>query len=177
MSRSTIIAGKSMNTKQLPNVSLIVAKAPCGGIGYKNTIPWNLPEDMRMFKEYTMGKSVVMGRNTFESLPFKNGLPKRMNYVITHTPHRHLDSATVKWVTIEEMVAAMQSFDGDFAIIGGSQIYEELHPYCSTARVTMIDKSAIDDCVKFDSYFKIDRIASSKLLSTHDGFTVREYFL
>lgn len=64
-------------------MKLIIACDPSGGIGYKNTLPWtSLAGDLTRFKQLTIGCSVVMGRNTWESLPIKP-LPERMNYVVS----------------------------------------------------------------------------------------------
>ncbi len=65
-----------------PLVSLMVAAARNGVIGREGRLPWRIPEDMRWFRKHTMGKTVVMGRKTWESLP-KAPLPGRTNIVVT----------------------------------------------------------------------------------------------
>ena len=67
-------------------MDLIVAAAKSWGIGKDNGLLASLPTDMKYFKEHTMGKVVVMGRKTLESLPGKKGLPKRTNIVLTTNP-------------------------------------------------------------------------------------------
>jgi dihydrofolate reductase len=62
---------------------MIVATSLDGGLGLGNTLPWNIPEDLAYFKSVTQVCSVVMGRNTFDSLNRHNGLPNRTNYVLT----------------------------------------------------------------------------------------------
>lgn len=68
-------------------VSIIVACDLYGGIGRDGTIPWNIPEDMRRFREITSGHVVIMGRRTWESIPeHRRPLPARVNVVICHNP-------------------------------------------------------------------------------------------
>lgn len=64
-------------------IKMILATDKNGGLGLDNRLPWCFPEDLAYFKQQTTGCKVVMGRKTFESLPFKQGLPDRDNYVLT----------------------------------------------------------------------------------------------
>jgi dihydrofolate reductase len=65
---------------------ILVAVSPEGIIGKDNSIPWHYPEDLKRFKKLTLGKTVIMGRNTWESIPEKQRpLPDRRNIVITRT--------------------------------------------------------------------------------------------
>ena len=74
-------------------VALIVARAHNGVIGRDNAMPWHLPEDLRYFKRVTMGKPVIMGRNTWESLG--KPLPGRDNIVVTRNADFYAHGATV----------------------------------------------------------------------------------
>lgn len=89
-------------------------------IGANNDLLWKVPEDMLWFKEKTLGKTVVMGRNTFESLSLPKGLPHRTNYVLTSDPDFK-----------SEQVKTINDWDGilwlnarvDLIVIGGATLY------------------------------------------------------
>jgi dihydrofolate reductase len=94
-------------------MKLIVACDPKGGIGYNNKLPWSKIEgDLPRFKELTQGKNIVMGRNTWESLP-KKPLPNRTNYVLSS---KMIDHA----VTVFDI----ESIPNDSWIIGGAKVIE-----------------------------------------------------
>jgi dihydrofolate reductase len=94
-------------------MKLIVACDPKGGIGYNNKLPWNKIEgDLPRFKELTQGQNIVMGRNTWESLP-KKPLPNRTNYVLS-------SKAVGQAVT----VSAIDLIPDDSWIIGGAKVIE-----------------------------------------------------
>src|SRR5437016_14657714 len=78
----------------MSRIALVVAKAANGVIGDRSRIPWRLPEDMRRFKQLTMGKPCIMGRTTWDSLP-KKPLPGRLNIVVTRNPNFIADGAAV----------------------------------------------------------------------------------
>ena len=106
-------------------VSLIVAVSENGVIGKDNDLIWNLPKDMRFFKETTMGHHVIMGRKNFESIPHKySPLPNRTNVIIT----RQADYIAEGCVVVNSVEAALeiakQNGDTEPFIIGGGQIYK-----------------------------------------------------
>lgn len=99
-----------------------------GGIGINNKIPWNIPSDLQKFKHITMDQTVVMGRNTFESLPSHvKPLPGRVNIVVTHVPdisHPSVYCTDVK--RLRQFIRDGGTDDQDMYIIGGSSIIREL---------------------------------------------------
>jgi dihydrofolate reductase len=96
-------------------MKLIVACDPKGGIGYKNKLPWtNIQGDLPRFKELTTNKTVVMGRNTWESLP-KKPLPNRVNCVVS--------SATIDGVDTVSDIKSLSTMH-DAWIIGGARLIE-----------------------------------------------------
>jgi dihydrofolate reductase len=106
-------------------VSLIVAVSENGVIGKDNDLIWHLPNDMRFFKETTMGHHVIMGRKNFESIPHKyRPLPNRTNVVIT----RQSDYKAEGCIVVNSVEAALQiaqeNRDTEPFIIGGGQIYK-----------------------------------------------------
>lgn len=116
----------------------IVAVDENWGIGKNNAMPWRIPGEQLFFKETTLGKTIVMGRRTLESLPGGRPLPGRSNIVLT----RSMDY-TVKGATVvrspEELMNVVGDLDSDdIFLIGGAQIYRLLIPYCSKAYVTKV---------------------------------------
>ena len=94
------------------NLSLIVAVAQNGAIGKNNNLLWHISDDLKRFKSLTTGHPVIMGRRTFESLPFKP-LPKRRNIVLTHDMSFAHDGVDVVH-SVEEIFRAIQDEEEAF---------------------------------------------------------------
>ncbi|MWC28211.1 dihydrofolate reductase [Paenibacillus sp. MMS18-CY102] len=120
-------------------ISMIWAMDRNRAIGIENRIPWRLPADMAFFKAYTTGKTVVMGRKTFESFP--KALPNRRNVVLTRTAGLQLNGAET-FSSIEEVLEQLQH-EEEIVIIGGSEIYSQFIPYADKLLVTEIDASFV----------------------------------
>ena len=106
-------------------VSLIVAVSENGVIGKDNDLIWHLPNDMRFFKETTMGHHVIMGRKNFESIPHKyRPLPNRTNIVITRQSYYKAEGCIVINSVEAALEIAKQNGDTEPFIIGGGQIYK-----------------------------------------------------
>jgi dihydrofolate reductase len=104
-------------------ITLIVARADNGVIGRDGRLPWHLPADLKRFKALTIGKPMIMGRKTFESLP--GLLPGRRHIVVTRDLDWHAEGAEV----VHEPEAALGLADwsvNDLSIIGGAAIFEAL---------------------------------------------------
>ena len=107
-------------------ISLIWAEAADRVIGMDRALPWHLPEDMRRFKELTMGSAVVMGRGTWESLPAKfRPLPGRRNIVVTRQASYDAPGAEV----VSSLDAAFELAGDDVWVAGGASVYEQALPY------------------------------------------------
>lgn len=103
-------------------ISLIWAEAADRVIGRDGGIPWRLPEDLQLFKQLTMGATVVMGRSTWESLPGSvRPLPGRRNLVVTHRTSYDAAGAEV----VSSLDEALDDSAGDVWVIGGASIYEQ----------------------------------------------------
>lgn len=101
-------------------ISLIVAMAEDNVIGIENRLPWNLPEDMKWFRRHTLGKTVLMGRATYESIG--KPLPERRNLVLT----RDMDYQAPGCIVVhsdEEALAA--AGEGELMVMGGASIYAQ----------------------------------------------------
>ena len=101
-------------------IALIAAVAPGGIIGYENKMPWHLPNDLRYFKRMTLGRSIIMGRKTFESLKCK-ALPNRKNIVVTRN-HEYTAPGCEVVHTLKEAIDISGNVKRIF-IIGGGQLY------------------------------------------------------
>ncbi|MBT55661.1 MAG: dihydrofolate reductase [Mameliella sp.] len=116
-------------------ITLIAAHDRNRAIGKDGDIPWHLPEDLAMFKRETLGGALIMGRRTWESLPFKP-LPKRLNLVVSRD--KGLTEHVVS--SVEEGIALAQSL-GYFRVygIGGQRIYEAMLPLAHRLLITEVD--------------------------------------
>jgi dihydrofolate reductase len=123
-------------------ISIIVAVAEDGGIGRGNDLLWHLPEDLRRFRKLTMGKTVIMGKRTWESLPRKP-LPGRRNIVITDDPLDSFDGAEAAY-SIEGAIDLCES-DNEAFVIGGGSIYRQFMPFADRLYITHINKKAPAD--------------------------------
>ena len=114
-------------------LGLIWAQSTSGVIGRAGGIPWRLPEDQARFKELTLGRTVVMGRLTWESLPAKvRPLPGRRNVVVTRQAGYRADGA--------EVVTSLTDAPLDDAwVIGGAQIYAQALPLAGRCEVTEVE--------------------------------------
>ena len=116
----------------MTQLHLIVAHARNGVIGKDNKLPWYLPEDLKNFKRTTIGKPVIMGRKTWESLG--RPLPGRRNIVITRQENYKAEGATVVG-SLDEALKAVEDAPIAF-IMGGAQVYEEALPRVKVAHIT-----------------------------------------
>jgi dihydrofolate reductase len=121
-------------------ISIIVAIAQDYGIGYKNELLAHISTDLKRFKEITYDHAVIMGRNTWFSLPESNRpLKGRKNIVITNIPGEHFDGA-VPVYSIDEAIKACPENEESF-IIGGAMIYQQFFPKADKLYITRIHKS------------------------------------
>lgn len=105
-------------------LSLIVAADENNAIGVNNTLPWHLPEDLKFFKRTTLGKPVIMGRKTYESLG--KPLPGRLNIVLTRGSKPELPEGVVLLHTLEEAVKYAEVQGAEEAmVLGGGEIFRQ----------------------------------------------------
>ncbi len=106
-------------------------------IGYKNELLFNIPQDKKYFKNQTIGKTIVMGRKTFESLPVKP-LPERENIVLSKNTSFSYEGVTVFHNTVSLFSYLRELNTEDIFIAGGEEIYSMMLPYCDTALITQV---------------------------------------
>lgn len=149
----------------MPALTLVVACARDGAIGNKGALPWNIPEDMAHFKRLTMGHAVIMGRKTWESIPFKyRPLSGRTNIVLTRTySNTRFDHGTAPMVHVSSSlwmvgdmdvalhVARDDANDSEPMVIGGASIYNAALPMATRIEMTVIDRD-----VEADTFFHFD---------------------
>lgn len=116
----------------------IVAVDKKWGIGKKNDLLFNLPEDMKFFRQTTLNKVVVMGSNTLKSFPNGKPLKNRINIVLYPGGEKRDDCVVVE--SLEELSAELKKYNtDDVFIIGGAMFYKTMLPYCSDVYVTKVD--------------------------------------
>src|ERR1043166_2755798 len=118
-------------------VVLILAVGRGGGIGAEGGLPWRIPEDLQRVKDLTLGKPVIMGRKTFESLG--KALPGRRNIVLTRDSGWSAADADVAHDPESALwIADPEASGTDIAVIGGGEIYALFEPFADRAELTEI---------------------------------------
>ena len=121
---------------------ILVAVSPEGIIGKDNSIPWHYSADLKRFKRLTLGKTVIMGRRTWESLPVKP-LPDRRNIVITRSALEGVEC-------FQSIDNALATCEGDVWFIGGAGIYQEALGKADIIDMTLVpDNVSGEGCVRF----------------------------
>ena len=120
-------------------MDLIVAADRKWGIGKNGGLLAHIPTDMKYFREHTMGKAVVMGRKTLESMPGGKGLPGRTNYVLT-SQRGFSAERCITVGSIDELEEEIGKYGpGEVFVIGGATLYNRLYRECDRLYVTKID--------------------------------------
>jgi len=144
-------------------ISMVVAMAHDRIIGLDNKMPWHLPADLQHFKKTTLGKPVIMGRKTYDSIG--RPLPGRLNIVVSRDTS--LDIEGVSCVTsVEDALAAAEGVD-EVMIIGGATIYEHFLSVANRLYLTFIDLETAGD-TRFPDYLaqgEWDKIESEVYLA------------
>ena len=132
-------------------ISFIVARAKNGVVGKDGGLPWNLPGELALFKQRTMGHPIIMGRKTHESIG--RALPGRTNIVITHNPKLNAEGCTVVQ-SLEQALVEAKKAPGheEIFIIGGEAIWELALPHADRIYLTEVQAD-----IEGDKYFKFDR--------------------
>lgn len=137
-----------------PKLTLVVAVARNGVIGREGGLPWRLSSDMKRFKAATMGKPVLMGRKTWDSLP-KKPLPERQNLILTRDADFTADGAWV-YTDLAAMLAAARAMAEaagveEACVIGGAELYNAVLPQADRIILTEVNLSP-----EGDAYLNLD---------------------
>lgn len=153
-------------------ITLIVARDRNGAIGRDGTIPWHIPEDLRLFKQETLGGALIMGRRTWESLPVRP-LPSRLNIVVSTRP----DTAEIVSPSVAGAVEiAMRDCQRVYGI-GGARIYAEMLPMAHRLLISEVEIDVSDA----DTFFppldphRWEVVAERALRETGPACLLREY--
>jgi len=122
-------------------ISLIVAMSRNRTIGQGNALPWHLPADLKYFKRITLGKPIIMGRKTFESIG--RPLPGRTNIIVTHELAYRANGCTVVH-SIDEAISVAQAHE-EVMVIGGATLFEQILPRAERIYLTEIDEEFAGD--------------------------------
>lgn len=129
-------------------ISMIASVGKNMELGRKNSLIWHIPDDMKFFKETTMGHVVVMGKNTYDSLP--GNLPGRTMLVLNTS--KILDNDNVQTIySVDEILEKYTDSDEEVFIIGGASVYSQFIQYASILYLTEID----DECIDADTFFPL----------------------
>ena len=140
-------------------ISMIVAIDENGGIGLKNNLLAYIPADLKRFKAITTGHTILMGSNTWFSLP-KRPLPDRQNIVITSRTGAEFEGAVLAR-SIDEAVALLPDADESF-VVGGASIYRQMFPLATRLYLTLIRKRFEADTffpeIDFSQWRELERV-------------------
>jgi|YNPMSStandDraft_2_1061718.scaffolds.fasta_scaffold12810_2 dihydrofolate reductase len=139
------------------NLAIIVAIAKNGAIGRKNELLWHIPEDLKYFKQITTGHPVIMGWNTWLSLP-KKPLPNRLNIILSYE-NNCIEGCKV-FINIADCIEFVKQQEKTCFVIGGESIYKQMIDYCKKLYITWIDK----ECNDADAFFPTEKIKFFQLI-------------
>jgi len=161
--------------ERINNFELVVAMDMDGCIGKSNSIPWHIPEDLKYFKELTENSIVIMGRLTFESLPYGRPLKNRLNIVISTKLDNTYNYSNVIVTDMIDVFNVIEKYRLKYPkvfIIGGAQIYDLFIKYCNKLHITHVYIKATKtyDTEKL-VYFNTSLLNDFTLINTSDILT------
>ena len=118
-------------------ITIVAAIASNNVIGQKNSLPWDIPEDLRRFKQLTSGHTILMGRKTFDSIG--RPLPNRTNIVMTKDTNYQKEGIEIVF-DVNEALDLIRNLNEKVFIIGGSKIYKLFEPLASSLMITRVLK-------------------------------------
>lgn len=152
----------------------IVAVSKNWGIGRENALLFSIPEDMKYFREKTAGKTIIMGRNTLESFPNGAPLKNRRNIIISTNEDYMVEGAEVVHSPAQALELLAELPEDEIYVVGGSEVYRAMLPFCEKVYVTKVQKGA-----KADRFFpdldslpdwKLGKVSEEK---EHEGLKYR----
>lgn len=135
----------------MKNISMIACVGKNLELGKNNTLIWHLPNDLKYFKNVTSGKTIIMGRKTYDSLP--NGkLPNRRNIVLQLKEESNIEGVDI-FNNIPDILDNVKD-EQEVFITGGASIYKQFLPYANKLYLTEVDEECSDASVYFPSFDK-----------------------
>jgi dihydrofolate reductase len=153
-----------------PKISAIAAISDNKVLGNKGKIPWQIPEDMKHFRDITLGHPIIMGRKTWDALG--KPLPGRTNIVITRDKSVHPEGAQVVH-SIEQAIKEAKKEKKEIFIVGGGEIYKLALPYTDKLYLTLVEGIFTGDAF-FPDYSDFKKILSEE---KHDSGKYKYTFL
>lgn len=139
--------------------SIIAAVGRERQIGVKGKLPWHLPDDLKRFKELTFGHTVIMGRNTYESIG--HPLTNRRNIVVSSDPNFDVPPECMVVRSLNEAMGLTKA-DGEVFIIGGAKVFEQALPYTDKMYLTIVDETFPEA----DTFFPILDLTEWRVVQT-----------
>ena len=162
-------------------ISHLVAVSNDLVIGVDNDLPWNLKDDLAHFKKYTLNKTIIMGRKTFESIG--RPLPNRINYVVSRTV-KEIDGAHV-FDNLENAMHAAEKYNhemgivNEIVIIGGGYLFKETLPVMNKLVITKVDCNVLGDIyypkVEMENWKLVNSESYKKNSDNDYDFKIEEY--
>jgi dihydrofolate reductase len=157
-----------------PSLTIVVAASTNKVIGSDGALPWRLPEDLQRFKQITMGKPIVMGRLTHDSIG--RALPGRRNIILSRQPEYFAEGCEV--VCSREEALELLSDEDEVMIIGGGKIYEQFLPLATRICLTRVDAEINGDthfpALDMDQWCLLDREVFPVTEERKIGFAIEE---
>lgn len=155
------------------SISIVAAVSKNNVIGKENALPWYLPDDLKHFKDVTIGKPCLMGKHTFDSIMKRLGkpLPERKNVVVSRDPNFQAPEGAVVFRSLDEALRGLKN-EPEVMVIGGGQIYSQLINKADKLILTEVHKE-IDGDVLFPEYDKNQWREIKR--EDRDGFSWVEY--
>lgn len=154
-------------------LTLVAAVAKNGVIGAKNALPWYIPEDLKHFKQVTVGKTVLMGKNTFDSIikHLKKPLPERVNVVVSRQKDIQVPEGVMVYDDLEKAIVGLKDTP-EVMVAGGGQIFNQLIDKADKLILTEVHKE-----VEGDVFFpKVDKATWKEVArEDHPEFSFVEY--
>lgn len=144
-------------------MDMIAAVSENWAIGQKGRLLFNIPDDMKYFREKTLGCAVVMGRKTLDTLPGKRPLEGRTNIIFSSDRELKIDGASIVH-DLAELFELIKTLDEKVYIIGGESVFKMLEPYCEKALITKVEASP-----EADKFFPdLDSMKNWKLVQSSE---------
>lgn len=148
-------------------MNIIVSVDKNWNIGKSNKLLVSIPTDIQYFYQKVSGKIIIMGRKTLQSLPNSKPISGCLNIILTRNKNYNVNDAYVVY-NLVELFEKIKKYDSkDIYVIGGSNVYKQLLPYCDTAYITKIDYVYDADC----NFPNLDELENWKVVSCSDEYT------
>lgn len=155
-------------------ISLLVAHDLDHVIGKDNELPWHIPEDLAYFKKMSMGKAMVMGRKTFDSIG--RPLPGRLNVIVTRNKAYTAEGAVVVH-DLQEAIAKGQTFSDEVMIIGGAEIFQTTMEIADRLYITYIQQKFEGDTFfpQYGPEWELTSTSENHITEDGIGYSFRVY--